>query len=380
LALLVAGASVTGLLWLLGWPTIPSVTAFGTSQFLDLLKIALAVVAGLGGVVLLAVNLRKQRVTEAEHDLTRNRDRREHHQARNERFGTAAEQMAHDSAAVRLAGVYAMAGLADDWPENRQICLDVLTGYLRLPAADDDVAESKVRETLLRVLVDRLSVEWRWPSVTADFTGARFADVDLTRLATPHRIVFDDAGFRGAHTLLGVVAGERTTYDGAVFAADRTVFAQGCHIPDASFEGGTLLFDAAALSGDDFVFSRCTFRDATIVVEGERAQLGRIDFRGFSFLNCAFTVAVADSQPRRRVGSGARFQIAESTLTGCVFDLSATEAVQFSMWLVASELIEVRIVEPDAATPKPLHVRDLTLVRTEIGAGPAVRVHDGPSR
>ena len=52
----------------------------------------------------------------------------------NERFATAADQLGSDKPpAVRLAGVYAMAGLADDWPENRQTCVDVLCAYLRLP-------------------------------------------------------------------------------------------------------------------------------------------------------------------------------------------------------------------------------------------------------
>src|SRR5690349_24480959 len=56
----------------------------------------------------------------------------------NERFATAAGQLGSDKpAAVRLAGVYAMAGLADDWPENRQTCVDVLGGYLRLPYEPD---------------------------------------------------------------------------------------------------------------------------------------------------------------------------------------------------------------------------------------------------
>jgi hypothetical protein len=56
----------------------------------------------------------------------------------NERFATAAEQLGNDKpAAVRLAGVYAMAGLADDWKENRQTCVDVLCGYLRLPYNPD---------------------------------------------------------------------------------------------------------------------------------------------------------------------------------------------------------------------------------------------------
>ena len=56
----------------------------------------------------------------------------------NERFATAAGQLGDDKpSAVRLAGVYAMAGLADDWPENRQTCVDVLCGYLRLPYEPD---------------------------------------------------------------------------------------------------------------------------------------------------------------------------------------------------------------------------------------------------
>ena len=55
----------------------------------------------------------------------------------NERFATAAEQLGSDKPAVRLAGVYAMAGLADDWKENRQICVDVLCAYLRMPYEPD---------------------------------------------------------------------------------------------------------------------------------------------------------------------------------------------------------------------------------------------------
>jgi ABC-type transporter Mla subunit MlaD len=56
----------------------------------------------------------------------------------NERFATAARQLGDDKPpAVRLAGVYAMAGLADDWAENRQTCVDVLCAYLRMPYEPD---------------------------------------------------------------------------------------------------------------------------------------------------------------------------------------------------------------------------------------------------
>src|SRR5436305_1026584 len=56
----------------------------------------------------------------------------------NERFATAADHLGSDKpSAVRLAGVYAMAGLADDWDENRQTCVNVLCAYLRMPYEPD---------------------------------------------------------------------------------------------------------------------------------------------------------------------------------------------------------------------------------------------------
>src|SRR5271155_5156122 len=83
----------------------------------------------------------------------------------NERFATAAGQLGDDKrSAVRLAGVYAMAVLADDWPENRQNCVDVLCGYLRMPYESDPGGEApladraayranrEVRHTIIRLI------------------------------------------------------------------------------------------------------------------------------------------------------------------------------------------------------------------------------------
>src|SRR5215471_3908391 len=67
----------------------------------------------------------------------------------NERFATAASQLGSDKPpAVQLAGVYAMAGLADDWQENRQTCVDVLCAYLRMPYEPDPGDEVPVPERL----------------------------------------------------------------------------------------------------------------------------------------------------------------------------------------------------------------------------------------
>jgi hypothetical protein len=52
----------------------------------------------------------------------------------NERFDTVAGQLGSDKPpAVRLAAVYAMASLADDWQDHRQMCVEVLCAYLRMP-------------------------------------------------------------------------------------------------------------------------------------------------------------------------------------------------------------------------------------------------------
>ena len=51
----------------------------------------------------------------------------------NERFAAIKTQLGDAQPAVRLAGVHAMAGLTDDWEENRRAAVDVLCAYLRRP-------------------------------------------------------------------------------------------------------------------------------------------------------------------------------------------------------------------------------------------------------
>lgn len=160
-ALLVVVGLMGGALWYAGFPAISRDGTVTARTLFDLLKLVFAVVAGTGGVAALLVAYRRQRVAEhtnklAEfaHELAHSADVRaeltkalaqaadERAQVEtdrngvrllNERFAKASEQLGSDKAAIRLAGVYAMAGLADDWQEGRQICIDVLCAYLRMP-------------------------------------------------------------------------------------------------------------------------------------------------------------------------------------------------------------------------------------------------------
>jgi hypothetical protein len=92
---------------------------------LDVVKILLAVVAGIGGIVALTIAYRKQ-------DLGEAADYREDTKLFVERFGRAADQLGAEKAAVRIAGVYSLARLADEWKDGRQTCIEVLCAYLRM--------------------------------------------------------------------------------------------------------------------------------------------------------------------------------------------------------------------------------------------------------
>ncbi|MFI1279364.1 hypothetical protein ACH4U5_01095 [Streptomyces sp. NPDC020858] len=118
----------------------------------------------------------------------------------NERFATAAELLGHEEPACRLAGIHAMAGLADDWAERerRQTCIDVLCAYLRLPYPAEPAesapleerlarqATREVRHTVIRVVRDHLHSRISgsaasWEGCDLDFTGVIFDDAVLAQ-------------------------------------------------------------------------------------------------------------------------------------------------------------------------------------------------------
>lgn len=119
------------------------------------------------------------------------------------RYTTCAEQLAHKSAAIRLAGVYALASLADDWqqqtePDEKQVVIDLLRAYLRTPnthtpaliaAKLPDTGELEVHKTILLILHKRSITEssesksWKDFDCTianADLTNANLTGADLT--------------------------------------------------------------------------------------------------------------------------------------------------------------------------------------------------------
>jgi hypothetical protein len=213
----------------------------------------------------------------------------------NERFATAAEQLGSDKPAIRLAGVYAMAGLADDWErrENRQTCVDVLCACLRIPYEPDpgEAAEEpkrltfeasrEVRLTVIRVITAHLREDAAvsWQGLNFDFTGAVFDGA-----------YFDDAKFSG-----GTVDFDRAKFVGGTVRFSDAEFSGGTvYFGDAQFSGGTVDFSGAQFSGGTVYFSRAKFSGGTVDFDRAKFSGGTVRFRRAKF--SGGTVDFGDAQ------------------------------------------------------------------------------------
>ncbi len=279
----------------------PTLTA---AERLDSLKVLLAVVGGLAAVVALTVAYRKQRHGE-------NAELREDIKLFTDRFGSAAGQLGDDNSAVRLAGVYALTRLADDadaetdW-QARQMCIDVLCAYLRMPytppqpaprrsarrqlaaqralargdaeaaTARDPHEEQQVRATVIRVMAAHLhrDAAVSWSGHDFDVTGA---------------VLDTDADFTGATFAGGRVSFSRATFSGGVVSFGVATFSGG-HVSfsGATFSGGVVSFDEATFSDGDVSFTGATFLDCRVLFSGATfVGHAQVSFGGATFLGGA---------------------------------------------------------------------------------------------
>ncbi|MER6825260.1 pentapeptide repeat-containing protein [Streptosporangium sp. NPDC000563] len=283
---LALAVTATGLLLFgaLAWLGLPAATGKRptVAEFLDTLKIVLAVIGGIGGVVALVVAYRKQRISEEENHRARETARREDVKLYVDRFDKASGKLGDASAAVRLAAVHALASLADDWSGGRQMCIDVLCAYLRMPLepdADQDPAGlatwramREVRATILRLIGAHLhrDAPISWAGADLDFTG----------------VVFD----QGADFKHAVFSGGQVSFADAVFSGDTVWFT------DAAFSGGQVSFFGAKFSGEMIWFTGAEFSGGTVSFDdaefsGRAISFGDAEFSGgeVSFTDAVFS-------------------------------------------------------------------------------------------
>ncbi|WP_369355628.1 pentapeptide repeat-containing protein [Streptomyces sp. cg2] len=286
----------------------------------DLVKLSFGVVAGAGALVALVVAYRRQRVNEdgALRDATR---------LHTERFTTAVSQLGEESAAVRLGGVHALAGLADDAPTRdlRQTCIDVLCAYLRLPYTAETLilpegaealhayrALREARHTIIRLIRDHLRLALdhphSWQGHDFDFTGAVFDGGNFDGAEFSGGTV----SFRGAEFSSGTVGFVRAVFSGGHVDFTRTNFTGGSvqfghaefrsgrvSFPLAEFSGGKVSFFHARFLGGTVDFDRALFLRGTVRFSYATFSGGVVGFPGakFSGAEVDFSKAVGVAPP-----------------------------------------------------------------------------------
>ncbi|MDX2407291.1 pentapeptide repeat-containing protein [Streptomyces microflavus] len=319
-AVLVAGGIFYGLVVLLDFEEIDSTAKLDAKTLFDLVKLSFGVVAGAGALVALVVAYRRQRVDEAG-------AHREATRLHTERFSQAVDKLGSDSPAVRLGGVHALAGLADDAPTQdlRQTCIDVLCAYLRLPFSPDpgdlpdplpdgtspteerrDTHQDKkdryhalreVRHTILRLIGDH----YRIPQGT--HRSWQDCNLDLTRVAIDGDMDFAGATFSGGLVHFGgaTFSGGLVHFHGAIFSSgtvnfEGATFSGGLvhfggatfsgglvNFGDATFSGGQVDFRDATFSGGGVLFGNATFSGCIVFFGNATFSSGSVDFRGATF-------------------------------------------------------------------------------------------------
>ncbi|MFE3150057.1 pentapeptide repeat-containing protein [Streptomyces sp. NPDC059218] len=330
----------------------------------DLVKLSFGVVAGAGALVALVVAYRRQRVDE-------DGALRESTRLHTERFTAAVSQLGADSAAVRLGGVHALTGLADDAPTRklRQTCIDVLCAYLRLPyTAETDLphgdadarhtylALREVRHTVIRLIRDHLRL-WpdhhpdSWQGYDLDFTGVVFDGGDFAgavfsggtvsfkdAMFCGGRVNFDGADFSGSTADFSGAefSGGMVCFDEAVFSGGKvrfvdTVFSGGTvsfnaakfsgslvRLSNTVFSGGTVSFNDAEFSGSLVIFTTVVFSSGTISFSRTKVTGGNVTFRNTEFSGSLVCF-------RSAVFSGGEVELKYARFSGSTVDFNNAE-------------------------------------------------------
>jgi uncharacterized protein YjbI with pentapeptide repeats len=292
---------------------------------IDITKLSFTVAGGVGAAVALVVAYRRQRDIEQGRFV--------------ERFGAAAAQLGDHDVAVRIAGVYAMAGVADESTRlRRQQCIDVLCGYLRLPYSPDLGSnhqsklvvteprtcddgsplgqqerhleyrqnDKEVRATIVRVIADHLrDHEYDWSACDFDFRTAQLEDVDLSHARFDGITRFDAATFSGEARFSEATFSGQARFSEATFSGQarfdkarfsdvwfvKATFSGAADFHDSRFSGAAVFASASFSGAADFrdsrfsgaaQFDKATFSGAARFYKARFSSTARFDTATFS--------------------------------------------------------------------------------------------------
>jgi uncharacterized protein YjbI with pentapeptide repeats len=247
-----------------------------------------------------------------------------------ERWVWVTAQLGNQNSTVQLAGVHAMADLADHWDESRQDCIDVLCAYLRMPHDPDPGATAdaarrlafragrEVRHAVIEAIAAHLRPDAKvsWQDSNFDFTGGVFEGEVSFAGATfsGDRVIFSEVSFSGGNADFS----DTTFSSHEVSFADAT-FSDGVSFKRATFSGGSVDFRHATFSGDEVSFSEAKFCRCDVSFFRAIFSSGEARFRNTEFSGDQISFARAEFPSREVIFSEAQFLSEKVNFAGARF-------------------------------------------------------------
>lgn len=262
--------------------------------------------AGVGAITAGALAyLNGHRTRKQDHLLHESKELRAQELALRERYITIAGQLADASHAIRLAAVYSLSSLADNWngfgnTAESQACIDLLKAYLRVPIEDlpkptkEDQAERELRQIIVHTIATRRKLpiddqrSWALSDTNlpgASLRGCKLDGIDLTgvnlrgadlRNASLYQANLTDTSLEATRLEKAKFSSADLSRCNLTFAWANGAFFTGAKGPGAKFTHGRL---------QGAVLYDCNLIDANFdAVEMQGALLAGAVLRGASFV------------------------------------------------------------------------------------------------
>jgi uncharacterized protein YjbI with pentapeptide repeats len=220
------------------------------------------------------------------------------------RFESASKQIGDDDQTVRLAGIHAMAQLADQWEEQRQACVDVLCAFLRVTSDPTGTQPEDLREAhrttirLIKARLHRKRGQVNWQQCEFDLTGAVLKDADFSgAIFAGARFLFDDVKFDGEVRFNhAVFARGRVSFRGAKLPVTNLTTRRSVSFVRAKFQGGEVVFDEMVIASGEARFDTADFGSSCRVTfkRAEVRGMGSIYFEGATARGSGLSLADAE--------------------------------------------------------------------------------------
>ncbi len=233
------------------------------------------------------------------------------------RYSRAAEQLGSDKHSVQIAGIYAMATLADDWMKesnttDRQTCIDTLLGFYRMNNRSSRSSESEIhygdliQTTVWQTISTRFALPESnpWYGANINASGLRAEPPILKNLKFGAKLDLSNGQWP----------------ESSIDFSDLTITSgrldlNNCHARSLRFfrcrlEGGTIDLDTFTAK-DRVVFQRCHFLGTSIDFDFI------LSTPNIEFINCTFDAPLGDYDSYRFIN---KVKFVDCTINVEVFD------------------------------------------------------------